>query len=96
MKLTTVKPPEGENKVISWHDFRLFDDNGEPMRWVKSVSFKLDPSQGPPVVMVIERYVTRDDEIDLDLDPSMDGVKIQIENIKTDRHPEPFEGKTVP
>lgn len=68
MRLVSVDPKPGEGgNVQTAYNFRLYDDNGEPMKWVKSVSFKVNPSEQPEVVMVIERYVMKDDEIDIDV-----------------------------
>lgn len=68
MRLVTHNPDleAGYPSSLQWpFNFRLYDDNGEPMKWVKSVSFKVDPSAEHTVIMVIERYVMKDDEIDI-------------------------------
>jgi hypothetical protein len=68
MRLVQVTPVEATHEeVVTASNFRLYDDNGELMRYIKSVSFRVDPSEDPKVVMVIERYLTSDDEIDFEV-----------------------------
>jgi hypothetical protein len=55
---------------LSASDFRLYDDNGEPMRFVKSISLHIDPSESPTVLMTIERYLVSLDEIGLEVESS--------------------------
>lgn len=91
MRLVSVDPNLGGGNVQPSHNFRLYDDNGEPMRFVKSVSFKIDPSEDLTVVMVIERYVMKDDEIDIDVPEEW----VQMQSLPAPPLPEPEEEEEV-
>lgn len=66
LRLVQIPPEEGKETTSVGHRFRLYDDNGEPMKWVKSLSLKVQGTK-PEVIMTVERYVVSTDEIDVEI-----------------------------